>query len=358
MQILAGKLLLSATDLVNFLGCRHASFLDLRDLTDPVEIPERDAATVLIFEKGIEHEKRYLASLKARGLDVVEVPGEGFDVPERTALTREAMRAGAEVIYQAALVVPPWLGYADFLERVEASIEPRCLELRGGRHQAVPKGQTRARDPTRELFETDRQRAGPHADRMHVQLGNNERVSLRVSDFVHYHSIAQRRLETFANRPPEISIGEPCGHCRICRWSDRCEADWEAADHLTLVANITRHQIRRLWEAGISTVRALAALPAGSRVPGIQPDTLNRLRHQATLQIAKRDTDANYVETLPLVPGKGFARLPRPDAGDIFFDMEGSQFFEDGSLEYLFGFITVDDGEPRFTAYWAHDRAG
>ena len=68
MQILAGKLLLSATDLVNFLGCKHASFLDLRDLTDPVEIPERDAATVLIFEKGIEHEKRYLASLKAREL--------------------------------------------------------------------------------------------------------------------------------------------------------------------------------------------------------------------------------------------------------------------------------------------------
>jgi hypothetical protein len=40
----------------------------------------------------------------------------------------------------------------------------------------------------------------------------------------------------------------------------------------------------------------------------------------------------------------------------MFFDMEGAQFCEDGSLEYLFGFITIDDGEPRFTAYWAHDR--
>jgi len=119
MLILRGRLLLSATDLVNFLGCRHATYLDLRDLTDPVEIPERDAATVLIFEKGIEHEKRHLATLKARGLTVVEVPGEGFDLAERTALTREVMLAGAEAIYQAALVVPPWLGYADFLERVE-----------------------------------------------------------------------------------------------------------------------------------------------------------------------------------------------------------------------------------------------
>src|SRR6266446_983988 len=119
MQILSGRLLLSASDLVNFLGCRHATYLDLRDLTDPIEIPERDAATVLIFQKGIDYEKRHLASLKARGFSVVEIPGEGFDVPERTALTWEAMRDGAEVIYQAALIAPPWLGYADFLERVE-----------------------------------------------------------------------------------------------------------------------------------------------------------------------------------------------------------------------------------------------
>ena len=98
--------------------------------------PRRDAATILIFEKGIEQEKRHLATLKARGLTVVEVLGEGFDLAERTALTREVMLAGAEAIYQAALVLPPWLGYADFLDRVEEAsslgagrldLEPLCL---------------------------------------------------------------------------------------------------------------------------------------------------------------------------------------------------------------------------------------
>jgi predicted RecB family nuclease len=356
MQILDGRLLLSASDLVNFLGCRHAAYLDLRDLTNPEELPAHDAATVLIFEKGIEHEKRHLASLKARGLNVVEVPGEGFDIAERSAQTCEAMRAGAAVIYQAALVVPPWLGYADFLERVEeASV------LGAWSYEALDTKLPRKAKPEHVIQLTSYSKLigneqGCTPAQMHVQLGNNERVSLRVADFIHYHSIAQRRLERFAQQPPEVSSAEPCNHCRICRWSRRCEADWAAADHLTLVAHITRHQIRRLWEGGISTVRALAALPAGSRVPGIQPDTLERLRHQATLQTAKRDTDANYVETLPVVAWKGFARLPHPDAGDIFFDMEGAQFFEDGSLEYLFGFITVDAGEPRFTAYWAHDR--
>src|ERR1700730_14684359 len=356
MQILDGRLLLSATDLVNFLGCRHATYLDLRDLTEPVEIPARDAATVLIFEKGIEHEKRHLASLKARGLDVVEVPGEGFDLAERTALTREVMRAGAEMIYQAALVVPAWLGYADFLERVE-----KASDLGAWSYEALDTKLPRRPKPGHVIQLASYSglignEQGRMPTMMNVHLGNNERVSLRVAEFIHYHAIAQRRLETFANKPPEVSTAEPCGHCRSCGRSGRCDAGWEAADHLTLVANITRNQIARLWEAGISTVRALAALPAGSRVAGIQSETLIRLRHQATLQTAKRDTGADYVETLSVVAGKGFARLPLPHAGDIFFDMEGSQFFEDGSLEYLFGFITVDYGEPRFTAYWAHDR--
>ena len=84
MQFLNGKLLFSASDLVNFLGCRHSIYLDLRDLAKPVQIPPRDAATVLIFEKGLEHERRYLASLKEQGTAVVEIPSEGFDVPERT----------------------------------------------------------------------------------------------------------------------------------------------------------------------------------------------------------------------------------------------------------------------------------
>jgi hypothetical protein len=42
VQFLGGKLLFSASDLVNFLGCRHATYLDLRSLADEVAISERD----------------------------------------------------------------------------------------------------------------------------------------------------------------------------------------------------------------------------------------------------------------------------------------------------------------------------
>jgi hypothetical protein len=39
----------------------------------------------------------------------------------------------------------------------------------------------------------------------------------------------------------------------------------------------------------------------------------------------------------------------------MFFDMEGDPLF-DGGLEYLFGIITVDDGQERFHPFWAHSR--
>jgi uncharacterized protein len=179
---------------VNFLGCRHATYLDLRDLADPVELPQRDAATVLIFEKGIEHEKRHLAAVKARGVDVVEVPGEGFDLAERTALTREVMRAGAKVIYQAALVVPPWRGYADFLERVE-----EASDLGSWSYEAVDTKLPRRAKPEHVIQLASYSRLigneqGRTPTKMHVQLGNNERVPLRVS--------SQRRCRTKFHRRP------------------------------------------------------------------------------------------------------------------------------------------------------------
>lgn len=49
--------------------------------------------------------------------------------------------------------------------------------------------------------------------------------------------------------------------------------------------------------------------------------------------------------------------MPRPDEGDLFFDMEGDPL-EEGGLEYLFGLYLLADGEPQFRAFWAYDRAG
>src|SRR4029077_3952572 len=107
----------SATDLVNFLGCRHATFLDRRQLDDPLPLPPEDPYLKLLQEKGLELERAYLEKLRAEGLRIVEIPREG-SLDERTELTRAAMAAGADVIYQGAFLDGRWHGYADFLLRV------------------------------------------------------------------------------------------------------------------------------------------------------------------------------------------------------------------------------------------------
>src|SRR5262249_11431282 len=53
-------------------------------------------------------------------------------------------------------------------------------------------------------------------------------------------------------------------------------------------------------------------------------------------------------------PGRGFYRLPKPDPGDLFFDMEGDPLHPSG-LEYLFGLLLFEDGRPEYRAFWAHD---
>src|SRR6185437_15004789 len=93
------RLLFSASDLVNFLGCRHATFLDRRQLDDPAPVAEDDAYTKLLQEKGFEHERALRERLQTQGRQIVEI-APGGSLNERTARTADAMREGVEVIYQ------------------------------------------------------------------------------------------------------------------------------------------------------------------------------------------------------------------------------------------------------------------
>jgi uncharacterized protein len=343
-----------ATDLVNFLGCRHATFLDRQNLDEPMAAGAEDPMMVLLQEKGMAHERRYLEKLKAEGRGVVEIAGEGSP-RDRHSATIEAMAAGAEVVYQGALTSGQWLGFADFLVRVPG-------QSRFGTYFYEPTDTKLARSAKPQhalqlsvysmLLAAEQ---GAPAQHMHIVLGDDSMVSLRVADLHYYFGVAQERFQAYFEPLPVSSTGQPCGHCGYCRWSEHCEAEWEAADHLSLVANITGSQRFKLEEAGISTMSALGSLGAATRIPGLQASTLSRIGAQARLQTEKRRDGKNRVELLQAVEGRGFARLPKSNPGDIFFDMEGDPLF-DGGLEYLFGFAHMVAGKQVFVPFWGHTR--
>ena len=119
MQSNSGELLFSASDLVTFLGCRHATLLDLKAAQGGPKPPEQhDAQTELLQQKGLEHEAAYLERLRSEGL-AVETISSSATLDERVAATRAAMQRGVDIIYQGALLGRPWHGYSDFLRKVD-----------------------------------------------------------------------------------------------------------------------------------------------------------------------------------------------------------------------------------------------
>jgi uncharacterized protein len=349
------QLIFSASDLVTFVGCRHATVLDRRQLDTPVPVTQDDEYLKLLQEKGLEHERGLRDRLRTEGRQVIEIPQEGA-LEDRTARTRQAMLAGAEVIYQGAFFSGRWHGYADFLLRVpgESSLgayhyEPLDTKLA---HGAKPKHVIQLGVYSDLLTEVQ----GKAPDRLHSVLGTDETVVLPMRDFHYYLAGAKRRFEAFVAALPQDSVGQPCQACALCRWRDRCEGEWESADHLSLVARITGGQIEKLNSAGIATVSQLGALGAGTRIPGVQPATLERLRGQARLQNLKRQDGQVRCELLATEAGRGLERLPQPSPGDLFFDMEGDPLIA-GGLEYLFGFVYEENGHAVFKPFWGHTRS-
>lgn len=352
-----GQLLFSASDLVNFLGCQHATELDLGNLDRPQDFEEDDEETQLLQRLGVAHELAYLERLKSEGKTVAEIPAH-LDLPERVARTLQAMREGIEVIYQGALIDGSWHGYSDFLlkvEGVQSGLGSFAYEVADTKLARTAK----AKHIVQLCVYADLLKAvqGIDPPSLHVVLGDGSVATVSTANVRHYCATARDRFCDFATCDERPTSAEPCGHCTFCRWAPTCEAHWRDADHLSQVANISRSQIVKLRAAGIHTLAALAMADQGRAVPDLNPGQLAKLRAQAGLQLTKRTSGENAHEVLLSDPPRGFDRLPLPDAGDIFFDMEGDPH-QEGGLEYLFGVVVIDAGSPVFTPFWGHDRYG
>lgn len=352
---IAGKLY-SASDLVNYAACSHLTHLDLLNLETPLPKAADTDEMTLIQGKGFEHESRYLGLLQSQYGDVVDLKQDDISDAMAFAITSQALQSGAQVLFQATFLSAPWVGHADFLVRVDTP-----SKLGDFSYEVVDTKlarSSRAKFLLQLCLYSDMlaEVQGVMPRHMYVVLGDGRKETFLVTDYLRYYRQIKQRFLAWTARSERNSYPERCDRCSMCRWRELCGEQWERDDHLNQVASITRVQIPRLRAAGISTMKALAGLPAQTPVPRIQPDTKNRLSHQARLQVQTLETGKPVFELLPLSPGKGFERLPPPSDGDLFFDMEGDPL-EDGGLEYLFGLYYFERGGAVFKPFWAHSRA-
>ncbi|NQX06524.1 TM0106 family RecB-like putative nuclease [Rathayibacter sp. VKM Ac-2856] len=353
MYLEDGRIVTSPTDLSSWAACEWAVLrrLDAALGRAPRVVVEEDAMLQRTARLGDAHEIAYLAELKRTHDDVVE-----FERPDRADYARaadaavEAMRAGADVLYQATFYDGTFIGFSDFLLRTpDGAYEVYDTKL--ARHAKIP-----ALLQLAAYAEQMAARGIRVGEKVHLVLGDGTTTSHDLAMIAPVQRVQRARLravleEHLAASEP-VAWGDPrvtaCGRCGLCAPEVQAHRD------PILVAGMRLDQRGKLASAGITTLDALAA--SEGAVPGLSAGALETLRAQARLQLAT-EASADHVPVVEVVDASVLSALPAPDEGDLFFDFEGDPLHaEDGlwGLDYLFGMV---DRDEVFTAFWAHDLA-
>ena len=366
MQLVEGRVVVSPSDLTGFLACEHLTAQERLATAGTLSRPDRvDPELDILTRRGQEHELAYLEVLQGGGRDVLRLDLESEKLNRQTLAgltaaheqTVAAIQHGPDVIYQAAFFDGRWVGYADFLLRTDRPSDLGAFSYEVADTKLARRVKAAALLQMCSYAEQLERIQGVTSEQLHVIVGDRTDQSYRLADFAAYYRAVKKRFEDSLANGFGATYPTPVEHCKVCRWALVCEARRRADDHLSLVAGLGRDQARKLAAVEIRTVADLAKSTL-IRVPKIGEATFERLRHQAALQVIERETSAVTSEMLPPEQGRGLALLPLKSPGDLFFDMESDPWAEDGGLEYLFGVVEVNEGAPRFHAFWGLDRAG
>ncbi len=366
MQRLDGRFIYAASDLNDFLECKRLSELDSLVARRMIPAPDAtDEQRALIRRKGEEHERAYLVAMLARhpgGVVRFERSESGIEnYREAERATLEAMRRGVPIIYQATFFDGQFIGHADFLRRVDGAPS----HLGDYSYEVID---TKLGLSARPYYLVQLCNYSEHLERLqgcmpdfgYVVFGDGAEQHFRLNDYMaYYRHLKQAFLhyaDTLGARDEAREYPLKVKHCSVCDWDEQCAKRRVTDDHLSLVASMRRDQIAKLEAAGITKAAQLAEASDDKRPNGMTPETFVKLRRQASLQVRGRTSAEPIYELLEHAPPLGFAMMPNPAPGDVFFDMEGDPLYEPGrGLEYLFGSWLPDD-EPKYRAFWGTTR--
>lgn len=352
------QLLLNATDLAGHLMCAHLTQLSRQAALGHIPRPfERDPRLEVLRERGLQHERAYLAYLEQQGRSAIQfAEHSGFDQDALLA----AMRSGADVIVQAGVQEGRYRGRMDLLLRVEQASDLGAWSYEVADTKLAQ--QTRAGTVLQLCLYTDvlARLQGALPERMWVikpgRDGGFVEEWFRVVDFMAYYRVVRRELdEAVAEGHEPPTYPDPVPQCDVCDWWSRCQERRRADDRLSLVAGIRPLHIKELHRQGTVTLAQFAQQPQplGERPQRGSADAYRHVHEQARIQFRKRQEGRDRYALRPVEAGRGFQRLPAPSPGDVFLDLEGDPFVEGGGLEYLFGYVYQHEDAWRYVGRWA-----
>ncbi|RKR12536.1 TM0106 family RecB-like putative nuclease [Arthrobacter oryzae] len=381
-------LIYSASDLVVAASCEYQLLrkLDEKLGRSPKAVFDDDEMLRHAAVLGDRHEHKVLAGFveefgpwdPAAGRGVYDVvPADAMDratLAAKHAESIEALRAGADVVFQAAFFDGQFHGRSDFLVR-QPDGSYAVFDTKLARHAKVTALLQLA------AYGDQLLKAGITPDpAVTLVLGATVPLPDGGFDYVRSHHKLSEILPVFRERrerflalvtahraqPDAVRWDAPglaaCGRC------DYCQEQLKATDDLLLVARMNSATRKKLRTEGIRTVRELAEAVL------VNPNaSLLRLQDQARMQSGTGASDGgvSYLKDgeehsirFAVLPENTLAELPPPSKGDIFFDFEGDPLWQESAtgvwgLEYLFGVIEAPTGPGLpgvFRPFWAHDR--
>jgi uncharacterized protein len=356
MYIDSGKITYSPSDLTLFMDSPFASWMEHSTLFQPELLSfadEEDSLMSVLQHKGIVHEQNILNAFQERGMNVVSITKNSNAFED----TLTAMESGADIIYQAALSLPPFKGYADFLVKVEGK------SRFGDFHYEV--WDTKLSKTVKPNFliqlccyaEMLKVLQGRSPEQIVVVLGNGEPIRFYANNYSYYYKPLKDRFLQAHQQFSVKTCPNPADSGSWGRWSTYADILLEESDHLSQIATITKSQIKKLNKAGIETMQVMIDTPI-SRIKSMNTDAFGRLKAQAKIQKESTGKAVPLYRILPHEVHKkmGLALLPPESPLDIYFDIEGFPL-EDGGLEYLWGVSYFDESSQRqYKDYWAHNK--
>jgi len=351
MKIVEKQVLYSPTDLNNFVSCKYHIKNDL--FAKELNLKKREiSADIKLWRKyGDEHEAKYLKLLQENNKPNITIDPKKSD-QERFESTKNALKKGFKLIYKAFFIDKDFRGECDFLIRLEKKsdlgeysyevYDTKITKNLRSKHVLQITGYSFLLSKIQGLMPL----------KMHLIDGSSEIHDYKVNEFIDYFLYSKENFEKFLPLAKKESLyPEKCSYCSLCPWLDECEKKWTTDNYINQTYGIINSQVKKLKKEKIKTVDDLAKLDLNKIKLKINLTTQKRLVNQAKLQEHKRLTSETRVVFLNSELNKGFYKMPEPNEGDLFYDIEGFPQSEGRPFEYLHGVYFLNNGKKVFKKF-------
>jgi len=351
MKVEDKKIKYSPSDLNNFVNCKYHICNDLAE--DELGLKKREPSEdIKLWRRfGDEHEAKHLKLFKKKFSKNITIDPE-LDDQIRYKKTIQAIKDGYDLIYKAFFIDLHFRGEVDFLIKTKEK-----SKIGDYNYDVYDTKITRNLKPNHVLQVTGysylvSKITGSLPNKMFLIDGTNKVNEFKVHEFYEYFIYTKLKFDEFLKITKKNLYPEKCKHCEICNWKDVCQDIWDGDNYVNQVANITKSQTVKLNLEGINTVDKLASSDPKKIKAKINTATKIRLCKQAKLQEEKRLTGKSKYEFIEQQEGKGFYKIPKPNDGDLFFDIEGFPDLSFRNLEYLHGIYFKNGKEYKFKSFF------